>query len=182
MTWNVLWQTEPLCISFLYRSTYDLLPTPGSANLSVWYEDKTDCAGGKKGTLQHVFSACPTALSGGMYTWRHNNVLRVIVEALEQHVERNNTTQPSGTTKHFISFVKEGSQSRSHSSKPRSSILSSAGDWQLRSDLDGKGRFPEEISVTALRPDIIIWSEVVKEAIIGELTVPWEDNIDEASP
>ena len=35
MTWNVLWQMEPLRISFLCRSTYDLLPTP--ANLSVWY-------------------------------------------------------------------------------------------------------------------------------------------------
>ena len=149
---------EPLHISFLYRSTYDLLPTP--ANLSVWYEDKTDCcsACGQKGTLQHVLNACPTALSGGMYTWRHNNVLRVIVEAVEQQVEHNNATQPLGTTKHFISFVKEGSQSRSYSSKPRSTILSSADDWQVRSDLDGKGGFPEEISVTALRPDIIIWS------------------------
>ena len=46
--------------------------------------------------------------------------------------------------------------------------------------MDGKGGFPEEISVTALRPDIIIWSEAGKEVIIGELTVPWEDNIDEA--
>ena len=60
MTWNLLWQMEPLRISFLYRSTYDLLPT--LANLSVWYEDKTDCcsACGKKSTLQHVLSACPT--------------------------------------------------------------------------------------------------------------------------
>ena len=112
--------------------------------------------------------------------WRHNNVLRVIVEAVEQQVEHNNATQPPGTTKHFISFVKEGSQSRSYSSKPRSSILSTAVDCHVRSDLDGKGGFPEEISVTALRPDIIIWSETRKEVVIGELTVPWEDNIDEA--
>ena len=115
-----------------------------------------------------------------MHTWRHNNVLRVIVEAVEQQVEHNNATQPPGITKHFISFVKEGSQSRSYSSKPRSSILSTAVDCQARSDLDGKGGFPEEISVTALRPDIIIWSETGKEVVIGELTVPWEDNIDEA--
>ncbi|XP_072033081.1 lactadherin-like [Amphiura filiformis] len=45
-------------------STYDLLPTP--ANLSVWYEDKThyccnDC--GRKGTLQHILSACTPALA-----------------------------------------------------------------------------------------------------------------------
>ena len=179
MTWNVLWQMEPLRISFPYRSTYDLSPTP--ANLSVRYEDKTDycSACGKKGTLQYVLRACPTALSGGMYTWRHNNVLKVIVEAVQQQVEHNNATQPPGTTKHFISFVEAGSQSRSYSSKPRSSKLSSAVGWQVRFDLDGKGGFPEEISVTALRPDIIIWSETGKEVILWELTVPWEDNIDE---
>ena len=140
----------------------------------VWGQD------GKKGTLQHVLSACPTALSGGMYTWRHNNVLRVTVEAVEQQVEHNNATQSPDTTKQFISFVKKGSQSRSYSSKPRSNILSSADDWQVRCDLDGIGGFPEKISVTALRPDIIIWSETGKEVIIGELTVPWEDNIYEA--
>ena len=74
--------------------------------------------------------------------WRHYKVLRVIVEAVEQQVEHNNATQLPGTTKHFINFMKE---SRSYSSKPRSSILSSADDWQVRSDLDGKGGFPEEI-------------------------------------
>ena len=112
--------------------------------------------------------------------WRHNNVLRVTVEAVEQQVEHNNATQSPDTTKQFISFVKEGSQSRSYSSKPRSNILSSADDWQVRCDLDAIGGFPEKISVTALRPDIIIWSETGKEVIIGELTVPWEDNIYEA--
>ncbi|XP_072048571.1 uncharacterized protein [Amphiura filiformis] len=92
MSWSVLWQVEPLRISFLCRSTYDLLPTP--ANLSVWYEDKTDCcnACGKKRTLQYILSACTPALAS----------------------------------------------------------------------------------------DIVIWSEAGKEEIIGELTVPWEDNIDEA--
>ena len=34
--------------------------------------------------------------------------------------------------------------------------------------------------MTTFRPDIVVWSEVAKEVIIGELTVPWEDNIDEA--
>ena len=43
LTWNVLWQMEPLRISFLVRSTYDMLPTP--ANLSIWYKEQSDsCA------------------------------------------------------------------------------------------------------------------------------------------
>ncbi|XP_072052007.1 uncharacterized protein [Amphiura filiformis] len=143
MSWSVLWQMEPLRISFLCRSTYDLLPTP--ANLSVWYEDKTDCciACGKKGTLQHILSACTPALASGMYTWRHNNVLGVLVEAVKLQVEQNNVSQAPTNTKRYISFVKEGSQSRSYSSSSRSSILSSADDWCIRADLDGKGGFQE---------------------------------------
>ncbi|XP_072042993.1 uncharacterized protein [Amphiura filiformis] len=159
------------------KSTYDLLPIP--ANLSVWYEDKTDCcnACGKKGTLQHILSACTPALASGMYTWRHNNILRVILEAVKLQVDRNNVSQAPTNTKRYISFVKEGSQCRSYE---RSSILSSANDWRIRADQDGKGGFPREIVITTLRPDIVIWSEPEKEGIIGELTVPWEDNIDEA--
>ncbi|KAI8490092.1 hypothetical protein Bbelb_321620 [Branchiostoma belcheri] len=77
ISYSVLWQMEPLRISFLWRSVYDLLPTP--ANLSRWYDDQSDCctACGQKGTLKHILSACPAVLSSGKYTWRHNNVLRV---------------------------------------------------------------------------------------------------------
>ena len=180
LTWNVLWQMEPLRISFLCRSTYDLLPTP--VNLSMWYEDQSDCCVecGNKGTLQHILSACPSALASGKYTWRHNNVLKVIAEAVEQRAERINAEHIPFSTKHFISFVKEGFKSRPHSSQPRSCVLSSANDWQVRADLGGSGCFPEEIAITLLRPDIVIWSTSSKEVIIGELTVPWEDNIDDA--
>ena len=180
LSWNVMWQMEPLRISFLCRATYDLLPTP--ANLSVWYEDKSDCcsACGQKGTLQHILSACTPSLASGMYTWRHNNVLRVITEAVEQQVVRSNKAESPPSSRQHIAFVKEGAQSRSYSSTSRSNILSSARDWQVAADLDGKGGFPREILMTTFRPDIVVWSEVAKEVIIGELTVPWEDNIDEA--
>ena len=156
--WSVIWQMEPLRISFLFRSTYDLLPTP--ANLSTWYEEQSDCciACGNKGTLQHILSACPSALSGGMYTWRHNMVLRIIAENVEQRVEHVNAESVPASTRHFISFVREGFKSSSQSSIARSKILSSTNDWQLRADLDGGGCFPEEVAITSLRPDIVIWS------------------------
>ena len=34
--------------------------------------------------------------------------------------------------------------------------------------------FPSEIAVTNKRPDIIIWSAKTKQAVLLELTVPWE--------
>ncbi len=36
-----------------------------------------------------------------------------------------------------------------------------------------------DIAITDMRPDLVIWSKRGRVVIIGELTVPWEDNIDE---
>ena len=61
---------EPLAISFLLRSTYDLLPN--ATNLKLWgYTDSDLCLLCKsdRGTLRHVLSACPQSLQ--MHTWRH---------------------------------------------------------------------------------------------------------------
>ncbi|XP_019626566.1 PREDICTED: uncharacterized protein LOC109471671 [Branchiostoma belcheri] len=132
ISFNVLWQMEPLRISFLWRSTYDLLPTP--ANLSKWYEERSDCcaACGQKGTLQHILSACPSALSSGKYTWRHNNVLRVIVDAIKGRVECVNAEEVPAGNQYFTPFLKEGSQPRKDtSSKRKPSILSAANDWKF---------------------------------------------------
>ncbi|XP_078679483.1 uncharacterized protein LOC144915112 [Branchiostoma floridae x Branchiostoma belcheri] len=181
ISFNVLWQMEPLRISFLWRSTYDLLPTP--ANLSKWYEERSDCcaACGQKGTLQHILSACPSALSSGKYTWRHNNVLRVIVDAIKGRVECVNAEEVPAGNQYFTPFLKEGSQPRKDtSSKRKPSILSAANDWKVKADLDGEGGFPQEIALTLLRPDIVIWSESSREVVFGELSVPWEGNIEEA--
>ncbi|XP_078679452.1 uncharacterized protein LOC144915086 [Branchiostoma floridae x Branchiostoma belcheri] len=181
ISFNVLWQMEPLRISFLWRSTYDLLPTP--ANLSKWYEERSDCCAGcgQKGTLQHILSACPSALSSGKYTWRHNNVLRVIVDAIKGRVECVNAEEVPAGNQYFTPFLKEGSQPRKDtSSKRKPSILSAANDWKVKADLDGEGGFPQEIALTLLRPDIVIWSESSREVVFGELSVPWEGNIEEA--
>ena len=37
--------------------------------------------------------------------------------------------------------------------------------------------FPREITVTNMRPDIVIWSMTTKTTVLGELTVPWEENV-----
>ena len=40
--------------------------------------------------------------------------------------------------------------------------------------------FPAEIATTILRPDLVLWSPSLKKVLIIELTVPWEDPVDEA--
>ena len=47
-------------------------------------------------------------------------------------------------------------------------------------DLGKKLKFPKEVAHTTLRPDIVIWSKTPKRVILVELTVPWEERVDEA--
>ena len=95
-------------------------------------------------TLAHILSNCTTALTQGRFTWRHNSVLRSIIELV----------QPN---------LKEG--------------------MTLFSDMAGfqaphGGTIPPHILVTALKPDLFIYSKVSQEVVVFELTCPWDSNID----
>ena len=46
-------------------------------------------------------------------------------------------------------------------------------DWQLR--------FPEHIVETTLRPDIVLFSDSTKQVVLLDLTVPWEERMEEAN-
>ncbi|XP_076090373.1 uncharacterized protein LOC143062594 [Mytilus galloprovincialis] len=61
-----------------------------------------------------------------------------------------------------------------------SGLLVTATDWQMLVDLKQKLQFPPQIAVTNQRPDIVIWSASTKQAILLELTVPWEERIEDA--
>lgn len=53
-------------------------------------------------------------------------------------------------------------------------------DWELKVDQGKQLKFPETVATTTLRPDMVLISEASKQVIILELTVPWEDCIEEA--
>ena len=42
-------------------------------------------------------------------------------------------------------------------------------------DLGKKLKFPQEVTHTMLRPDIVMWSKSPKLVILVKLTVPWEE-------
>ena len=51
----------------------------------------------------------------------------------------------------------------------------------MRVDLRQRMEFLQQTAVTKKRrPEIVIWSLATKQAILLELTVPWEDRIDDA--
>jgi len=50
----------------------------------------------------------------------------------------------------------------------------------MKTDLKEQLQFPQEIAQTTLRPDIVIWSRNPKRVVMVELTVLWEDWIEES--
>ena len=178
LKWNEIWEWEPARLSFLLKSTYDMLPTP--ANLVRWKISEDDkCKCGKKGTLRHILSACPLGLKE-RYTWRHNQVLRVFLNYLEEHVKEINEGKiPSTEVRNRIRFHKEG-QKGSSRTQAKSSKKDDRwnGSWKVAADLDSQVIFP--VVTTTQRPDLTVWSPDNKQVIIMELTVPWEENIEKA--
>ena len=63
---------------------------------------------------------------------------------------------------------------------PSIKLLNGASDWKVSSDLKTSLQFPVHIIQTEKRPDIVAWSDSKKSVLLIELTVPWEENRDEA--
>ena len=61
---------------------------------------------GGKGTMAHILSGCKTALTQGRYRWRHDKVLAVLADILEQERRKKQPAKerPLLST---IAFVKE---------------------------------------------------------------------------
>ena len=175
LSWGKIWQMEARELSFKLKSVYDVLPSP--SNLCLWglKEDPNCKLCGKPANLEHVLSSCRTALTEGRYTWRHNMVLKEVAAGLEE--ARKNKKKKQLT---FIKFVPAGS-TESRSDRGCQGILATASDWILMADLQTQLVFPAEITVTRLRPDIVMWSRSTRNLIIIELTGPWEERLEEAN-
>ncbi|XP_063050108.1 uncharacterized protein LOC134444859 [Engraulis encrasicolus] len=176
VSWSELWRSEPHRIKFLIQSVYDVLPSP--SNLHRWglAENPLCPLCQKAGTLEHILSCCPRALGEGRYRWRHDQVLRVIAEAISTGISTSKHQQPA---RQAIAFVKAGEKPQQLRRQP-GGLLATARDWQLKVDLGRQLKFPENIAVTTLRPDMVLVSETTRQVVLLELTVPWEDRMEEA--
>ncbi|XP_078118984.1 uncharacterized protein LOC144525794 [Sander vitreus] len=180
ISWNELWETEVFRACFTIRAAYDVLPSP--ANLSQWYaKDPTCPLCPSPATLKHILVGCKTSLTQGRYTWRHNQVLKCLAAVLESRRTSVNALPPPSSRWRPIPFVWEGEgQASLITVRPDTGQLVRARDWKLLADLDKKLCFPAEIAATNLRPDLVLWSALLKLVYIIELTVPWEGAVEEA--
>ncbi|XP_052267689.1 uncharacterized protein LOC127869268 [Dreissena polymorpha] len=105
LTWGDIWKYEPFRFSFLLKSVYDQLPSP--ANLCRWglTADPKCSLCDRVGPLEHVLSSCTTALTQGRYRWRHDLVLRELIDWLEKERKKEHGNYPRHG---HIAFVKSG--------------------------------------------------------------------------
>ena len=185
ITWSELWKWTPARTSFLLKSVYDSLPSP--SNLVRWkISDNDQCAcGNAKGTLRHILTNCQWGLNkpvgDGRYLWRHDQVLKILWEAIEQRiVEINETDAPKiEIIRSKIPFIREGQKSYLKP-KGKKVVVNDEweGTWNAETDLTGNLSLPFVDS--RQRPDVILYNQDRMRFIAVELTICWEDNIEEA--
>ena len=191
LSWKVMWALPPKLVPFLINSTYDTLPTP--SNLKRWgKQDSNACPLCSKsgvdgdslqiGTTSHILSGCQFSLRNGRYTFRHDNVLSKLKNLLEEAIKDiRPASNPKTKPWWEIKFVPQGHrQPKYKRPSPRSGILHKASAWNIQVDIPSKSLiFPWHIAITELRPDLVIFSNVSKIAILIELTCPCEENFED---
>ena len=169
----------PLRISFILRSVYDLLPS--NANLVKWgkSEDPSCPLCNGRQTVEHVLSSCNAALTQGRYTWRHNQVLKVLANAVQFNATlfnsiKNRTRHPEPETVFLTAGSKKTWPTTTTNPLQRSckrGLLGEADDWECAAEI---------IHKSGLRSDIGLHSQKAKQILLIELTVPYESRIEES--
>ena len=178
MKWqSLLYSYSPALLKFALNATQLTLPTPD--NLVRWGKTKMgkcELCKWNSCTLMHVLSGCKVSLNEGRYTWRHDSILKILVSEISKHMNNVNA-KPSkiGSRQDDIKFVKAGEKKKKCNRKKKS-LLDGAADWEMFHDLGDKMVFPMYITVTPLRPDMVIVSKSLRTVIMVELTSPVEEN------
>ena len=143
-----------------------------------------------------IMAGCPwvlnvenkTTLSEDRYTWRHNNVLRVLCNAIVRKVQQRNQDSQKDTAP-GIHFVKEKatastiSSAKTHNRKKTfHGDLATSNDWTVFCEHPDKAfsikHFPQDICQTTKQVDAFVISRSRKICFIGPaLTVPIEERI-----
>jgi hypothetical protein len=165
-------------LSFSFRLNTNTLPTPD--NLFRWGKGTHHCVlcGKPRVTPGHILSSCPVALREHRFTYRHDQVLKVIYIAccnaaanVKSARERRNPLSP-------IKFLHAGeAPPRARKASP-ASLIQGATDWEVMADLAGQPyAFPLDVAATTKRPDIVLVSRATRRLIMVELTVPDESRV-----
>ena len=95
-SWKSLLAMPVNLSSFCISSTCDTLPSP--SNLKRWkLTTEASCFLCNKDpcTTSHILGACKVALSQGRFTFRHDNVLRIIITNIRSSIKNIKSTVPA---------------------------------------------------------------------------------------
>ena len=137
LSWTEIWNWSTSRLSFLVRSTYDVLPS--LVRWKITTEDKCLC--GKRGTLKHILSNCSRALN--RYTWRHNEVLKILYRVTKERIAQiNSGKRPQKPVRRDrIPFARPGQKSFYKQKHATVDDASWNGQWEIATDLPGCERF-----------------------------------------
>ncbi|XP_063681930.1 uncharacterized protein LOC134816860 [Bolinopsis microptera] len=180
--WNCLiynYKMSPALLKFRLNSTHDVANTP--ANMILWnYSSTGNCTlcGWKTCNIKHILAVCSVARNSKRYNWRHDNVVRVIAGALLDQLKMYNSSRSTTSDKEWIRFKsKDGKYDHPKPKLRKERPFERAKDWKLIWDEDTlPAQFPQHIYNTAERPDIVVWSDSLREVVLIELTCGDESN------
>jgi hypothetical protein len=189
---KLLYNCSDATFKFMINSSNNTLPT--GSNLKIWSNSVilTKCAGCRtpNPTLKHVLNGCFSFLKQGRYTWRHDRVLSDIYKGIAEKIVSIKAQDISSVRLPYIHFVAEtqarhGRPAGVSASERRpltTGLLHEAGDWEILADgVSPDYFFPTDIAITAMRPDICIFSRLRRRVVLIELTVPMEDRLTESA-
>lgn len=173
-TWLDVWSVGRHQVKFLLCSVDDVLLTP--SNVHTWgLAESPNCTLCRRpANLEHVLSSCCSSLADGKFRWQHNQIMAQLADGVEQASKK---AKKLSHGPRFIHFVRVG---ESAAAEVRSKgVLATASDWVMGTDLKKRLKITEEAH-TRPRADIVLWSKGTKQVVLMELTVPWEERMEEA--
>ena len=188
---RILFGYSSRLLKFVINLRANNLPSPD--NLRRWNVKGTHvCAlcEQENVTLNHILNGCRWVHDQNKmkkldrYTWRHNGVLRVLVNFLWRHTLKCKNLESRVAVNKDVVFITSGKRAKKKTTATGFGILLLAQDWLFHVDLPefiedgGKYKVPHDIILTDLRPDLLLISWKEKIIIIIELTCPNDRNLE----
>jgi hypothetical protein len=174
VSWKYAFTADSKLLKFCIGVTYNTKGTPN--NLALWgLIEKAECKLCHQDScgLRHILSGCVFALTQGRYDFRHNCVLRKIAHGIQDFLQNKKVVSKGIKQIHFVRSSDEPVVKKKR--KPTLGILHQAADFVMTVDLDKRLKFPEHIAVSVKRPDIVIYSNLLKTVVLVELTCGCEE-------
>ncbi len=132
----------------------------------------------KVGTLEHILSSCSKALGeGGYIDGGNDQVLKSTAEAISKGI-KDRLTHPNYSQDH--SFIREGQKPEKALKKLLCRFALHSPGLGMTVDLERQLKIPTHITQLNWDLTFILVSEATKQLILLELTVPWEERMEEA--